>query len=109
MAVTDELGFADLGLDSIMAIDLRTGLAHALATELPATVAIDHPTVPAMASFLDGLTFTSAAPGAPARRATGSHVRAVPPAPVASGLLEPQALSLDQLIQAVRDDLAGEQ
>ncbi len=108
-AVNDELGFADMGLDSIMAIDLRTRLAHALGTDLPATVAIDHPTVPAMASFLGGLAFVSGAAVHPADipRAVGA---VLPTATLgAPDLPEPEPLSLDQLIQAVRDDLAVEQ
>ncbi len=89
----DSLGFADMGLDSIMVIDLRTRLAHALDADLPATVAIDHPSVPAMVRFLTGSLY-----GTDDGR----------PAPPAAGREEPaelEDLSFEELIQAVRDDL----
>jgi NAD(P)-dependent dehydrogenase (short-subunit alcohol dehydrogenase family)/acyl carrier protein len=50
--VDRESEFADMGLDSIMAIDLRNRLAGALDVELPATAALDHPTIPALARHL---------------------------------------------------------
>jgi acyl transferase domain-containing protein/NAD(P)-dependent dehydrogenase (short-subunit alcohol dehydrogenase family)/acyl carrier protein len=51
--VTDNDGFTDLGMDSIMVIDLRSQLAHALGLDLPTTIALDHPTVVAMAGYID--------------------------------------------------------
>ncbi|HSV68388.1 MAG TPA: SDR family NAD(P)-dependent oxidoreductase [Mycobacteriales bacterium] len=94
--IDDTLGFADMGLDSIMVIDLRTRLAHALDADLPATVAIDHPTVVAMTRFVIGTVF--ATPPAPA---------ATTATPAADAALDD--LTLEQLIRAVRDDLAMEQ
>ncbi|MFE3983006.1 SDR family NAD(P)-dependent oxidoreductase [Nocardia tengchongensis] len=46
--VAEQRGFGDLGLDSIMAIDLRISLEKALAAELSPTIAFDHPTVGAL-------------------------------------------------------------
>jgi acyl transferase domain-containing protein/acyl carrier protein len=103
-AIDDGLGFADMGLDSIMVIDLRTRLAHALGVDLPATVAIDHPNVPAMARFLAGLVFPAVAVAAPAAVAPAAPVPAPTAAPEAG---EPGSLSLDQLIKAIQDDLAA--
>jgi hypothetical protein len=47
-----------MGLDSLMAVELRNGLARDIETRLPATLLFDHPT-------LDGLTDTllAAVPG----------------------------------------------
>ncbi|MEU9649677.1 SDR family NAD(P)-dependent oxidoreductase [Streptomyces sp. NPDC048110] len=98
----DDLGFGDLGLDSIMVIDLRTRLSHALATDLPATVALDHPTVALLAAYLaDGPTRTRQEPD-PA----GARTPAAEPAPAPAA--DPETLSFDELVQAVQADLTRE-
>ncbi|MFJ9425234.1 SDR family NAD(P)-dependent oxidoreductase [Streptomyces sp. NPDC101249] len=51
----DDTTFGDMGLDSIMVIDLRTRLSHALGVDLLATVALDHPTVPRLTAHVLGL------------------------------------------------------
>jgi acyl transferase domain-containing protein/acyl carrier protein len=84
--IDDTVGFADLGLDSIMAIDLRTRLAYALGVDLPATVAFDYPTVRSLASYVSDLLFPVTGPD----------------------LDEPDDLSLENLLRAVRNDLAEE-
>ena len=84
-----------MGLDSIMVIDLRTRLAHALGIDLPATVAIDYPNVPAMARFITGLVF--GLPAVAAATPVTAPVTAPPPA----------TLSLEELIKAVQDDLTA--
>ncbi|HEX8053993.1 MAG TPA: beta-ketoacyl synthase N-terminal-like domain-containing protein, partial [Thermoleophilaceae bacterium] len=45
-------GFFEVGMDSLMAMQLQTRLAEALDRELPATLALDHPTVDALADHL---------------------------------------------------------
>jgi enoyl-[acyl-carrier-protein] reductase (NADH)/acyl carrier protein len=47
-----EQGFFDMGMDSLMAVDLRNRLETGLGTSLPATLAFEYPTVTALASFL---------------------------------------------------------
>jgi len=42
----------DLGLDSLMAVELRGALARRFAADLPATLAFDHPTIAALAQWL---------------------------------------------------------
>jgi len=44
--------FLDLGIDSLLAVDLRNRLEAALARSLPAALAFDHPTLDALADFL---------------------------------------------------------
>ena len=41
----------EMGLDSIMAVDLRNTLAHSLDAALPATLLFDHPTLNSLARF----------------------------------------------------------
>ncbi|MFF8958399.1 SDR family NAD(P)-dependent oxidoreductase [Streptomyces sp. NPDC014894] len=127
----DDLGFSDLGLDSIMVIDLRTRLSHALALELPATVALDHPTVALLTAYAGGLIRAEEGTGEPtaaepARPAAAPREPALgepalrepapvpyageaahpPPSPAAAA--EPEDLSFDELVRAVRADLAEE-
>ncbi|MDV9200314.1 beta-ketoacyl reductase, partial [Streptomyces sp. Wh19] len=56
-AVVDGAGFSDMGLDSIMVIDLRSRLSQALGVDLAATIALDHPTVTRPARHVVGLVF----------------------------------------------------
>ena len=45
-------GFFDLGIDSLMAIDLRTRLESDLALPLPATLAFEYPSIQTLATYL---------------------------------------------------------
>jgi acyl transferase domain-containing protein/acyl carrier protein len=54
-AVDVDEEFTDMGIDSIMAIDMRTRLALELGVELPATVVLDHPTPKALSEHLADL------------------------------------------------------
>jgi acyl carrier protein len=94
--VDAEVGFGDLGVDSIMAIDLRGRLARALGRDLPATVAFDHPSVSSLAGHVLGLLYP-VPDGAPQER----------PRPEPS---EPddalRDLSFDELLSAVQADLS---
>ncbi|MFJ6072571.1 SDR family NAD(P)-dependent oxidoreductase [Streptomyces sp. NPDC093065] len=122
----DAEGFSQLGLDSIMAIDLRAALAHAMGRDLPATIAIDHPSVLAMSGFLAAADPVRTGPGTPASGTGPVPVLAPAAAPAApdhsvptvSSLPSPDSLpaagsledlSLDELLRAVTDDLAQEQ
>ncbi|SNS68614.1 Acyl transferase domain-containing protein [Actinomadura meyerae] len=97
-AVQDETGFTDLGLDSIMVIDLRSRLALAAGAELPATVALDHPTIARLAGHVLGLLYPEPEP-----------VPEPEPEPVRAG--EPpveesfEELTFEDLVRAVEADL----
>jgi SAM-dependent methyltransferase/acyl carrier protein len=57
-------GLIDLGLDSLMAVQLRNGLAQRLGLEgrLPSTLVFEHPTCSAIAAFLERLMTAEDAP-----------------------------------------------
>ncbi|HEV2131286.1 MAG TPA: SDR family NAD(P)-dependent oxidoreductase, partial [Longimicrobiaceae bacterium] len=78
----------ELGLDSLMAVELRNKLALAVERPLSATLLFEHPTVAAIASFLD--TDLLSGPSQPA-----SRTERVP------GAREPHEIALDE------DDLAA--
>ncbi|MET9500064.1 type I polyketide synthase, partial [Streptomyces sp. NPDC006552] len=62
-----ERAFRDLGVDSLIAVELRNVLAAVSGVTLPSTVVFDHPTPQALADFLHGELFgdvTSIAPAA---------------------------------------------
>lgn len=107
-AVTDDIGFADIGLDSIMAIDLRAKLAQALAADLPATIAIDYPNLLALTAFL--LQLLPAAATGDETSSVNKDVPATKPSVSAgsgraSAETQPSDLSFDDLLRAVKDDL----
>ncbi|MDX2878207.1 SDR family NAD(P)-dependent oxidoreductase, partial [Streptomyces ipomoeae] len=70
-AVDSTRAFRDLGFDSLAAVRLRNELMNTLGVELPATVAFDHPTPAALATFLS----PGGSPG-------GEHRQETPLAPV---------------------------
>ncbi|HSP24523.1 MAG TPA: beta-ketoacyl synthase N-terminal-like domain-containing protein, partial [Saliniramus sp.] len=51
--IPDNLGFFELGLDSLTAVRLRRQLEEALQRPVPATALFSHPTVARLAAFLD--------------------------------------------------------
>jgi acyl transferase domain-containing protein/acyl carrier protein len=50
--IRDEAGFFDLGMDSLMAIELRRRLEQGVGKELPATLAMDYPRLSDVADYL---------------------------------------------------------
>ncbi|WP_304106199.1 type I polyketide synthase [Mycolicibacterium bacteremicum] len=52
--IREEAGFFDLGMDSLMAVELRRRLERAVGAELPATLAMDHPRLSDVAEYLLG-------------------------------------------------------
>jgi acyl carrier protein len=47
----------ELGLDSLIAVELRNAFARSLECSLPATLAFDHPTLSALAEYLEDRLF----------------------------------------------------
>ncbi|MEU5416128.1 SDR family NAD(P)-dependent oxidoreductase [Streptomyces clavifer] len=98
--IDDDITFGDMGLDSIMVIDLRTRLSHALGVDLLATVALDHPTIPRIAAHILGLLDENEPDTPPA------------PAPQRAPLTEAgpddlSELSFEDLVRAVRSEVSA--
>jgi acyl transferase domain-containing protein/D-arabinose 1-dehydrogenase-like Zn-dependent alcohol dehydrogenase/acyl carrier protein len=52
--IREEAGFFDLGMDSLMAVELRRRLEQSVGKELPATLAMDYPRLTDVADYLLG-------------------------------------------------------
>ncbi|MFY2860417.1 SDR family NAD(P)-dependent oxidoreductase, partial [Mycobacterium sp. THU-M104] len=50
--IRDEAGFFDLGMDSLMAVEMRRRVERAVGKELPSTLAMDYPRLVDVADFL---------------------------------------------------------
>ncbi len=76
-----EAPFQELGLDSLMAVELRSALIERLGTSLPATIAFDYPSLGALCDHLltrvEGQDSTVSAPGRSRRAATDEPVAIV--------------------------------
>jgi acyl transferase domain-containing protein/acyl-CoA synthetase (AMP-forming)/AMP-acid ligase II/acyl carrier protein len=59
-------GFFEMGLDSLLAVELRNRLARTFARKLPATLAFDHANIQALADYLAAKVLGWSAPAAPA-------------------------------------------
>ena len=66
--IRDEAGFFALGMDSLMAVELRQRLEQAVGKELPATLAMDYPRLVDVADYLldDVLSIAAPVPSAQA-------------------------------------------
>ncbi|MCV7223754.1 type I polyketide synthase [Mycolicibacterium elephantis] len=66
--IRDEAGFFDVGMDSLMAVELRRRVERAVGKGLPSTLAMDYPRLVDVADFLlsDVLNIDTPAPSAPA-------------------------------------------
>jgi acyl transferase domain-containing protein len=75
--IREEAGLFDLGMDSLMAVELRRRLEHAVGRELPVTLAMDYPRITDVADYLLGVVGLSAQASAISGATSGAQ-----PAPV---------------------------
>ena len=61
-AVAPATGLFDLGMDSLMAVELKRRLEQAVGRPLPSTLTFNHPNVGALAAFLEGELGLASAP-----------------------------------------------
>ena len=66
-------GFFTLGMDSLMAVELKNRLQVTLGLPLPSTVVFDRPSIAQLVEFLERELVGSPSPGAPVDAAAGSH------------------------------------
>ncbi len=73
--IRDDAGFWDVGMDSLMAVEMHRKLERGFGVPMPVTLAMDHPTMIGAATFIltDVLSLSAAAP---------SRSDAVPAAPI---------------------------
>lgn len=66
--IREDAGFFDIGMDSLMAVELRRRIETGVGRDIPATLAMDHPRLSDVADYLLGevLGLTEAAPTRPA-------------------------------------------
>ncbi|ANI37551.1 type I polyketide synthase [Mycolicibacterium vaccae] len=65
--IREDAGFFDLGMDSLMAVELRRRIEQGVGKEIPATLAMDHPRLSDVADYLLGEVLGLAEQAAPAR------------------------------------------
>ncbi|WP_437952505.1 SDR family NAD(P)-dependent oxidoreductase [Sorangium sp. So ce296] len=100
-------GFFDLGLDSLMAVELRRRLQKATGVKLPATITFDRPSPHRLAGFLlDALPLGGAPPSTDARpRAAHADASDEPIAIVGVGLRLPGGVDdVDALFRLLEDE-----
>ena len=51
--IDERQGLLDLGMDSLMTLELRNRLQHSVGQALPATLVFDHPSIAALATYLE--------------------------------------------------------
>ena len=63
-SLRSDRGFTELGMDSLMSVELSNRLKRTLGRSLPTTLAFEHPTISAVAAFLAELLGIGVAPAA---------------------------------------------
>jgi acyl transferase domain-containing protein/acyl carrier protein len=103
-AVPVDRPFAELGLDSLMAMELRKALGRRVGTRLPATLAFDYPTPAAIAKYLLEEVLVSKPSGPPTDAVQLSAAELRP-----QGAANIDAMGAEELIRmfALDDSVAG--
>jgi len=98
--VDPQLGLFEMGMDSLMSVELRSRLERAVGRKLPSTLTFNYPNVRALAGYLEGLVTPK--PAAPAAPATPAPT----PAPAATlADVDSDAMSEDEIAAMLSDAL----
>jgi acyl transferase domain-containing protein len=104
-----DVGFFDLGMDSLTSVELRNCLQTSLGCAMPSTVAFDYPTVRSLADYLSQQVLTAGAAqsnGAEAQAASAESERQAQQAQQAQLVAKTQELSEDQLAALINQKLS---
>jgi len=105
--IDEQTGFRELGLDSLLAIELRNALQSDLGTSLPATIAFDFPTVATLSAFVLATLNVSDAPS-PALDRPGPVSDASSEAPIADLTDDDATLLLERELEELDRQLGRE-
>lgn len=97
----------EVGLDSLMAVELRTllGATLGLTRSLPATLAFDHPSVEAISRYLHGELFGAASATSTTASSTAAATHAAPISNAAMDVSQLSDAEAEALLLAELDDL----
>jgi len=93
-----QLGLFDMGMDSLMSVELRSRLAKAVGRKLPSTLTFNYPNVNALAGYLGTLL------AAETTTTTAAPVESAPAAPTPARV-DTDSLSEDELAALLADSL----
>ena len=102
-------GFSDLGLDSLLVLELKQGLDAALGVTLPTTIGLEYPTIDQLADYLlQGVLALADAPSQPpaAPVTAGNIDQREPIAVISIGCRFPGANTLEAFWQLLRNGQA---
>ena len=100
-----DVGFFDLGMDSLTSVELRNCLQTSLGCAMPSTVAFDYPTVRSLADYLTQQVLTDVAAQSNSTGAQAASVEIERQAQQAQLVTKTQELSEDQLIVLINQKL----
>jgi len=89
------LGFMEMGMDSLMAVELKNRLQNQLGTNLPETIAMEYPTIAKLSLYIEGLIEW---------KTTENQALSA----LSDGMSQTSALEIDDKILPVLEDISDE-